>query len=316
MPHQHPRDISDIVPFSEQHERGKLPAANHFIIERHVPELFDRPFHHHTSVEINLLEECDLQYCFSGAAVSVPRGALTIFWGAQPHRVIQVTGRGRITNIYLSLGQFLRWHLPGGLVQAVLSGAVVSAPPNGLRDEDLFARLWAERGRNEAAWRRMHLGEIEARLRRLALEGWHTRLAPANSVGALGVDRGGMRHVEAVLRFVADNFSRPVTVSEIAEAVHLSPSRATPLFRKVMGMSIKQHLTRTRLSHARMLLTETDAKVVSIALDSGFRSLSSFYAAFTEAYATSPAQYRKAAQASADPIAVAETSVGAPGAAR
>ncbi|HHC30061.1 MAG TPA: helix-turn-helix domain-containing protein, partial [Rhodobacterales bacterium] len=66
----------------------------------------------------------------------------------------------------------------------------------------------------------------------------------------------------------------------------------------------------------RMLLTETDAKVVSIALDSGFRSLSSFYAAFTEAHATSPSQYRKAAQASADPIAGAETSAGGPGAAR
>jgi AraC-like DNA-binding protein len=297
MKRHNARDISDIVPYSEQNDRERMPAANSFIIERHVPDLFDTPFHHHTSVEINFLEYCAMSYSFSGVPVEVRSGELTMFWGAQPHRVTQVTGRGRITNIYLSLGQFLRWGLPDKLVRAILSGAVLSARPGDLRDDELFNRLWEERGRTDAHWRRMHLDEIANRLRRLGLEGWQIRLDPAKASPILEVDARTMFHVEAILRYVADNFCRPVTVSEIAEGVNLSPSRATTLFREVMGVSIKHHLTRTRLSHARMLLTETDAKIVSIALDSGFGTLSTFYAAFTEANRMSPAQYRKEARA-------------------
>lgn len=95
-----------------------------------------------------------------------------------------------------------------------------------------------------------------------------------------------MRRVEAILRYIADTFSRPVTVTDIARAVSQSASRATAPFREVMGVSIKHHLTGTRLNDARMLLTETDDKIVSIARDSGFRSQSSFYTAFTEPMAS------------------------------
>lgn len=289
------KDISEVVPYSEQHDRERMPAPNNFLIERHRPGLFDSPFHHHTSVEINFLEDCDMTYSFSGAPVTLQRGELTMFWGAQPHRVTHVEGRGQITNIYLSLGQLLRWGLPDTLVQAILSGTVLSARPGPSRDTEFFDRLWEERDRIDAPWRRTHLDEIATRLRRLALEGWQVRLDPARASSVLDVDASAMRRVEAILRYIADNFSRPVTVGDISEAVNLSNNRATTLFREVMGVSIKHHLTRSRLSHARMLLAETDDKIVSVALDSGFRSLSSFYSAFTKANGKSPAHYRKEA---------------------
>lgn len=287
------RDISDRVPYSEQHDRHLLPGPNRFIIERHVPELFDTPFHHHTSVEINFLEDCQMAYSFSGAVARVNEKRLTLFWGAQPHRVTEVSGVGQITNIYLSLGQVLRWGLPDGLVRALLSGAVISALPGRHGDQAFMQGLWEERMRDEGAWRRVHLDEIATRLRRMGLEGWHTQLEAARQSPLLQADGRTMRHIDGILRFVANNFTRPVTVAEIAEAIALSPSRATTLFAKVMGVSIKKHLTRTRLSHARMLLSETDAKITSIALDSGYRSLSSFYSAFLEANQISPDAYRR-----------------------
>ena len=102
-----------------------------------------------------------------------------------------------------------------------------------------------------------------------------------------------MIHVEAMLRFIANNFNIPINVEDIAAASNLSVARASYLFRQVMGISVKQQLTRARLSHARMLLTETDAKVANIALDSGFASLSAFYEGFAKASNMSPTQYRK-----------------------
>lgn len=291
-----PQNIADIVPYSERHDRKLIPTANNFLIERHEPELFEGPFHHHTSVEINFLQGCEMEYSFSGVPVNVEQNRLVLFWGAQPHRVTHVTSGGLITNIYLSLGQFLRWGLPEKLVNAILSGAVIAVDSTNYNDHALFDRLWHERNHNlnDGAWRRTHLDEISTRLRRLGLEGWRTLMTPSSASSVLNSDARTINHVENILRYIADNFAQPITVSDIAAGINLSPGRAMALFREVMGVSIKNHLTRTRLSHAKMLLTESDQKIVSIALDSGFRSLSSFYDTFTENNeGISPAKYRR-----------------------
>lgn len=293
-----PRDSTELIPYSEQVDQTRVPLANDFIIERHVPDLFDTPYHHHTSVELNFLQNCEMTYSFSGQETTIKSDRITVFWGAAPHRVTNVSGKGQITNIYLSLGQFVRWGLPKEMVDAILAGSIISAKPNSNRDELWFDRLIRERDYKTIPWRRAHLHEIEARLRRLALEGWETNLIVRHRPEHAEITSQAMLHVEAMLRFVADNFTISVSVEDIARAANLSVARAGKLFRQVMGVSIKQHLTRARLSHSRMLLTETDAKVASIALDSGFLTLSAFYDAFTKANGLSPAEYRKSAKKS------------------
>ncbi|WP_424991296.1 helix-turn-helix domain-containing protein [Fluviibacterium sp. S390] len=47
-----------------------------------------------------------------------------------------------------------------------------------------------------------------------------------------------------------------------------------------------------------LTLVETEAKVSSVALDSGFASLSAFYEAFTKEHKQSPAEYRRQSQRS------------------
>ncbi|MEZ5536629.1 MAG: helix-turn-helix domain-containing protein [Thiolinea sp.] len=293
---QKSNDLADLIPFSERVDKTRVPAANDFIIERHVPTLFDSPYHHHTSVEINFLQGCEMTYSFSGNEAHVTADSMTVFWGASPHRVTDVVGKGLITNIYLSLGQFVRWGLPTEMVDAILTGAVISSPNQNTYDKLLFERLYAEHKLKSATWTRLHLDEIETRLRRLALEGWDTIFAPGNTPKQMEVTSKAMLHVEAMLRYIADNFTIPINVTDIAQATSLSAGRARPLFKQVIGASIKQQLMRARLSHARMLLTETDTKIASIALDSGFSSLSAFYEAFTKANKMSPAQYRKNAR--------------------
>lgn len=293
-----PQDAADLIPFSEQVDQTRVPATNDFIIERHVPALFDTPYHHHTSVEVNFLQGCEMTYSFSGAPARLLGNRITVFWGAAPHRVTNVTGVGQITNIYLSLGQFVRWRLPTELVDAVLSGAVISSAEVDDMDVILFDRLLDEGNKKSAAWRRLHMSEIEGRLRRLALEGWTTLLTARSTPLEMELTSHAMMHVESMLRFIADNFTIPINVEDIAKAANLSAARAGHLFRQVMGISIKQQLMRARLSHARMLLTETNLKVSTVALDSGFASLSAFYEAFSKANNMSPAQYRNSAKRS------------------
>jgi AraC-like DNA-binding protein len=286
------KDAVDVIPFSEQVDKTRVPQPNDFLIERHVPASFGTPYHHHTSIEINFLQNCAMTYSFSGQLLTLDPERITVFWGAAPHRVTNVNGNGKITNIYLSLGQFIRWGLPGAMVEAILGGAVIVAAPPSPRDVDFFDRLYGEKGQKSGPWRRVHLAEIETRLRRLALEGWTTALEPRIATDQLELTSHAMQHVESMLKSIADNFTIPINVSDIAQAANLSTARAGQLFKQVMGVTIKQHLQRARLSHARMLLTETNEKISTIGLDSGYPSLSAFYESFGKVNNMSPARYR------------------------
>ena len=285
-------EISGAEGHSELVDLGLVPGLNRLLVERHRPLKFRAPYHHHTSIEINFLQGCHLEYSFSGKPVPLPPKRITIFWGAAPHCVTNVEGVGVITNVYLSLGQVLHWSLPSPMVKAVLSGSVIHARTSPDSDVQLFDRLFSERHLDDVSWRRLHLAEIETRLCRVALEGWDEVPGSDGDSRRLMAPAASMGHVEAIIRFIADNYSRPISVGDVVESVNLSQGHAVKLFRQIMGRSIKEHLTQTRLSHACMLLHETDAKIVSIAYESGFRSLSSFYGAFVAAYRVSPARYR------------------------
>jgi transcriptional regulator GlxA family with amidase domain len=64
------------------------------------------------------------------------------------------------------------------------------------------------------------------------------------------------------------------------------------VFRERCRMSVMEYVTSFRLSHALQLMAASDETILDIALDSGFGSLSRFYAVFQKTYGTPPARYR------------------------
>ncbi|WCE28838.1 hypothetical protein [Vibrio sp. SCSIO 43137] len=142
------------------------------LLEHHQPVAWEQAYHHHASIEINFLSNCDMSYSFSDRNVKLYDGFLTLFWGAYPHRVIDVKGKGTVTNVYIALSQFLQWPLPQPFINAVLSGAVISTKRRCTEDDHLTKRWVEELSKKESVWEHLHILELEARLYRLAVEGW------------------------------------------------------------------------------------------------------------------------------------------------
>lgn len=277
-------------------ETRLVPGMDAILFERHKPKAFADPYHHHASVELNFLDGCDMEYSFSGTPVERRSGSLTLFWGAAPHGVTKVSGDGEIINIYISFSQILRWGLPESFLNALIAGDVMSARATPDMDRNLFHRWTEEIKNSDPTWHQLILGEVEMRVRRFALEGWETVKSGYGEVRSVVGAGGAMSHIEEMLRFIADNYCDPITVTNVADHVNLSPSYAMTLFRRVVGVPIKEHITRIRLSHAQMLLSNSDAKILSIAMDSGFGSLSSFYEAFQSHLDTTPSVFRRDAR--------------------
>jgi len=269
-----------------------ITQGSGIFLQHHVPNAMEEPYHAHPSIEVNFLQDCDMDYSFGGRTVCVPRDRFCIFWAAQPHRVLNVHGIGKITNAYVSLEEFWSWPLPKDFVDAIIAGGVAVAK-NTLPDDAMLAERFAsEVNVNTKQISRLHCLELQSRITRLALTGWELIAPPRPDTEATRIGGNAIVHFEKILRFIATHYTEAITLGDVAKAACVSENYANTLSKKIIGTTVKAHITNVRVFRARMLLAETDDKIIRIALDSGFRSLSSFYDAFHRLVGTSPAEFR------------------------
>jgi AraC-like DNA-binding protein len=132
-------------------------------------------------------------------------------------------------------------------------------------------------------------------VRRLDREGWRDlreTALPSSSVGHHGHDHDRALRVEKMAQFIGEHALEDISADDVAKAAGLHPNYAMSLFKRAVGLTIKQSITRHRLDMAQSMLIATDLPVATIAFDCGFNSLSSFYTAFTQRFARSPAAFR------------------------
>lgn len=95
------------------------------------------------------------------------------------------------------------------------------------------------------------------------------------------------------IKYIEDNFNKPILLNDIAESVHLSPIYFHKLFKNYTGKTPAEFLLDKRISTAKIYLLTTDFTVEEIAEKSGFSSLAYFDYKFKKASGTTPTKYRK-----------------------
>ena len=93
--------------------------------------------------------------------------------------------------------------------------------------------------------------------------------------------------------FFSERYSEHVTLSDLAEALHLSKTQTNRILHAEFGVSFREKLRQTRLQEAKFLLCETDAAIDIIACKVGYESVSGFFSAFRAAFGMTPEQMRK-----------------------
>lgn len=239
----------------------------------------------HNEVELNLLTSGSLTYLLGGHRTTIQAGRLAIFWAAIPHQIVAFEGEAPYFVVTLPLSEFLRVGVELGIVHRVLYGELLIDAEADDTDAVKF-RQWERELRNDTARHRPALLEVQARLLRFAI----------------GVSkRPTSKHVSAELSradelacYIARNYHLPLTAQAIAAANGVHPNYAMNLFRQTFGTTMTTFVTQHRISHAQRLLVTTEDTILSVALASGFQSLSRFNEAFKAACSCSPRDYRKA----------------------
>jgi AraC-like DNA-binding protein len=116
------------------------------------------------------------------------------------------------------------------------------------------------------------------------------RLAPLQ-VG----ERDRSRAVHAAL-WIDANADQPIDLAAAAAEAGLSEFHFLRLFTRVLGVTPKQYLIRSRLRRAAHLLAENAQPITDIAFDVGFGDLSNFVRTFHRAAGVSPRRFRQASR--------------------
>ena len=103
------------------------------------------------------------------------------------------------------------------------------------------------------------------------------------------------RHNEIEVNFLEKG---SLTYLLAGRKVTVNPNYAMNLFQSAFGTTLFSYLTELRVSSVQRLLITTHDSIATIALNSGFNSISRFNAAFKSICGCSPSAYRATNQAS------------------
>lgn len=255
--------------------------------------------HRHDNVEMMFADRGWAVCLLGGRLNSIPPARMAVFWGARPHQWLEVEEGSTRTFIDIPLPWFLSWQLPKSFVQSIYGGEMPfeqSEDWSGI-DRELVNRWTRDLENGDPALKRSALLEIEARLHRLAL-GVQTP-ASENDLSRWGrppETRAELSKVVAMASYIAENHVSHLQVQGIADSVSLHPNYAMTLFHKETGFTLMEYLVGQRISHAQLLLATTEVKIVDVAFESGFGSISRFYTAFKRATGMTPSAYRRSMQ--------------------
>lgn len=99
--------------------------------------------------------------------------------------------------------------------------------------------------------------------------------------------------IQKALNYIAENYSKNITVKELAKLANLSEKRFIGNFTLTVGLAPGQYITQCKMKKAAELISYTDKKISEIAQFLGYGDQYSFSKAFKKNFGESPTEFRK-----------------------
>ena len=103
----------------------------------------------------------------------------------------------------------------------------------------------------------------------------------------------GDRYLDAAMAYMGEHLQGNITMRSVAEALCISESYLSKLFKRKTGRSFLDALTRLRMQEAARLLEGSDMKVYEIADRLGYRDVEHFSGLFRKFTGVNPSEYKR-----------------------
>ncbi|MEI7809679.1 MAG: helix-turn-helix domain-containing protein, partial [Verrucomicrobiota bacterium] len=132
-------------------------------------------------------------------------------------------------------------------------------------------------------------------MRSALLQLWSQAISPVLQMPAAD-HQSSLRLQDRFQRFfstLSDTELATRSLKELATQLNCSERHLSRLFRAEFGVPLRQRQTELRLQHASQLLMDANAKIISVALESGYRHLGLFNAMFKRRFGMTPSAWRQ-----------------------
>jgi len=120
-----------------------------------------------------------------------------------------------------------------------------------------------------------------------------SRIAQNEAEAEYGVGQGVGGTIRAAYEYINENFAKSCSLSEIAQAVNISPNHLHRVFTDAIGMTPYEYVIKKRIEKAKKLIMAGEKSMLEIALEIGFCSQSHFNKVFRKVTGKTPVEYRK-----------------------
>ena len=141
--------------------------------------------------------------------------------------------------------------------------------------------------KREGLWFRLRLLQVFVEAVGKGLE------QPVPSEKADGDFSDAKQRLEVLLKQTPASELLEMNFTELAQLARCTTRHLSRIFHELVGMSFRDKRAELRLARARELLANSDSKVVDVALESGYKSLSLFNLMFARRYGVSPGRWRQ-----------------------
>ena len=102
--------------------------------------------------------------------------------------------------------------------------------------------------------------------------------------------------LQDIRQFIENNYTRDIPVASICKEFGFNRTKLQEGFNQLYDITVHAFISQMRMDKARALLRETDEPIKFIAIECGYKKLSSFTRVFTRWHRMSPTRYRVVAQ--------------------
>lgn len=102
----------------------------------------------------------------------------------------------------------------------------------------------------------------------------------------------GWERLKAAVDYIQRNFKENISLEDLTQHTYLSRTYISHCFRRYLGVSFMEYLTRVRISHAVWLM-QSKKTLTEISYESGFTNLNAMIRAFKNYRSITPGEYRQ-----------------------
>lgn len=261
-----------------------------FIILNHYDAVFKYPIHCHPEYEINVVMNTDgsrvvgdTEESFKGMDIVMIGPYLPHVWKAEGngHRVVTIQFSGDLLN-YPLINKRLFMPIKQLLIDSA-QGLCFNGP-DAERIKEEILELTMLQGFQTATKFLNILNYMATASRR--------KLVSNYSESEVSLSTSNSRRVSKACKYIEENISRRITLSEVAGLVNMSDSAFSHFFKKKTGISFITYVNNLRVAKACELLINTSLSASEICYDCGFNNKSNFIRIFTQRKNMTPIEYR------------------------